>query len=705
MAIRSRLLQGTLRVAPGVMLMAVAAAGGAWAFTHHAPRNSALDGGALVQLERPTPGSVIDTSWMDHMDTYMDERLFARTRMLEAHASVVSGVLRSPVLNNVYLHGPGGQLLERPPALKIRDTLEDEAAGLQKTLGDVPILWAYAPRKEEVYAAQIPQAWPNKYPQAKEAILQAWEGHGDVLDLTALVSAHAADGDAFFRTDHHWTPEVAREAADAAVADLAQAGVTLGADSRPYEQQSAPLPFFGSTGRIVTAGATDPDAFGYPVPEGGFKATMCIDDECGLPTVDQERLSNPNKYANRYAAFIGGDNGLVTITNDSPDAHGRVLLLKDSYGNAFATYLAERVSELVVVDERHYDGATLDVLADELKPDAVIVLHNPLSLLSSDFDASVWTRRGNVEIVEPKVVGDVAIVNEQGLLLQIGPEQTVDAGLADDAAAFVAAIDATDTPQLWFIAPRKEVVFADLMPPEVSNPVVANSAAVLAALRQATPVTDLTAELSDPARRYDYFLRTDHHWTTAGADVAVDAIVSGLADAGVEIGADDRPWTPQYGPLPFYGSEAIALPGDVDVIPDDLAYEAPVGGFRATLCFKPDECGLSPINEDWLTDPDRETNRYRAFLGGTTGLMHLHNDDPDAKGTIVMFSDSYGMPVGVRLGERVKDLYFIDERKWTGGPVGRFITDVDADAVVVLHNPVTVLANVFNRDVWRDAGD
>jgi hypothetical protein len=86
--------QAILRAAPGVLLMAVATMGGAWAFTHGGPRNSALDGGALADLERPAPESILDTSWMDQMDNYMDERLIARSRMLEAHARFVSTVLR-----------------------------------------------------------------------------------------------------------------------------------------------------------------------------------------------------------------------------------------------------------------------------------------------------------------------------------------------------------------------------------------------------------------------------------------------------------------------------------------------------------------------------------------------------------------------------------------------------------------------------------
>ena len=56
------------------------------------------------------------------------------------------------------------------------------------------------------------------------------------------------------------------------------------------------------------------------------------------------------------------------------------------------------------------------------------------------------------------------------------------------------------------------------------------------------------------------------------------------------------------------------------------------------------------------------------------------------------------------LAERVTDLYLVDERGYDGAPFGQFVREVDADAVVVLHNQVTLLSKAFNRDVWREAG-
>jgi hypothetical protein len=568
-------------------------------------------------------------------------------------------------------------------------------------------LFVYAPRKEEIYADALPHAWHNAYPELRTGITGAFEGAGKVLDLTDMMRVQRAAQEAYFRTDHHWTPMSAKAAADAIAEQLQGDGLPIGEDDRLYKDVVAERPFYGSTGRTVTLGATAADTIVVPVPEGGFNATMCVDDDCGVPTLEPERLSKGSLYGNRYRAFIGGDRGLTVITNDSPQASGRVLLLKDSFGNAVATYLAERVSELVIIDERHYEGPPVDSLAAQFQPDAVVVLHNPMSLLTPSFRPEVWTQRSPIldseepdATYEPATYDDVAIVSDEGLLVRRNHDQPVEPSLGTDAKTLAAAIDASGVAQVWIYAPRKEEVFADLVPTEFGNLVADKRPRVLELLGEGHDVVDLTPALSDPASRDEYYFRTDHHWTAAAAEVAVDAIVDELAQQGVTLPHDSRVWRRVEGPLPFWGSDAALLPESAAAVTEPMWYLEPDGGFRARLCDE--TCDSPTVLDSWLTNPDPAANRYYTFLGGGFRTMHLHNDSPYASGTVVMLKDSYSHPVAVMLAERVTDLYLVDERGFDGN-FADYVRDVDADAVVVMHNQVTLLSQAFNSDVWSQA--
>jgi hypothetical protein len=73
-----------------------------------------------------------------------------------------------------------------------------------------------------------------------------------------------------------------------------------------------------------------------------------------------------------------GDHPLIEIHNEniSADRKGTtVLLVKESFGNAFAPFLVDSYEHVYVVDYRYYNG-TLSRLVDEKGVDDVIFLNN-----------------------------------------------------------------------------------------------------------------------------------------------------------------------------------------------------------------------------------------------------------------------------------------------------------------------------------------
>ena len=68
-----------------------------------------------------------------------------------------------------------------------------------------------------------------------------------------------------------------------------------------------------------------------------------------------------------------------------------VLLLKDSLGNALATYPRRAGEKVVTIDEREYGGAEIQDVAARDHPDLVIVMHNQATVLGNrQFDPRLW---------------------------------------------------------------------------------------------------------------------------------------------------------------------------------------------------------------------------------------------------------------------------------------------------------------------------
>jgi hypothetical protein len=83
--------------------------------------------------------------------------------------------------------------------------------------------------------------------------------------------------------------------------------------------------------------------------------------------------------ASKYNCFLMGDHPLIEIHNEniSADRKGTtVLLVKESFGNAFAPFLVDSYEYIYVVDYRYYKGGTLGQLVADKGVDDVIFLNN-----------------------------------------------------------------------------------------------------------------------------------------------------------------------------------------------------------------------------------------------------------------------------------------------------------------------------------------
>ena len=105
-------------------------------------------------------------------------------------------------------------------------------------------------------------------------------------------------------------------------------------------------------------------------------------------------ISGMGNVSNKYLCFLGGDHPISVIDTN---AQGPVcVLLKESYGNAFAPWLTSHYSKIIVIDPREFnrDGKpSLDLVAfaKEQGVTDCIVLNYPMMLTSSAYIA--WLDR------------------------------------------------------------------------------------------------------------------------------------------------------------------------------------------------------------------------------------------------------------------------------------------------------------------------
>jgi len=89
-----------------------------------------------------------------------------------------------------------------------------------------------------------------------------------------------------------------------------------------------------------------------------------------------------------YAIFIGGDNSSTVIVTESDAVKDNILVIKDSYGNAFAPYLSNHYKEVHIIDPRFWQGSIKDYM-HEHDIDEVIFVNNADINLYDVFDETL----------------------------------------------------------------------------------------------------------------------------------------------------------------------------------------------------------------------------------------------------------------------------------------------------------------------------
>lgn len=187
------------------------------------------------------------------------------------------------------------------------------------------------------------------------------------VDIYPILGMHAEEP-IYSRTDHHWAPLGAYYAA----AQLAsQAGVPF-MDLSNYKAVEIP-DYVGTMFKF--SGIADiknsPETFVYYVPQGVDYETTYI-----TYTLDKGRRKVvsasgpakgefflPFKGAATYCTFMGGDTKLTKVETSTKNGR-KILILKDSFGNAIPGYLFGSFEEVHVADCRYFTKNLVDYVND-----------------------------------------------------------------------------------------------------------------------------------------------------------------------------------------------------------------------------------------------------------------------------------------------------------------------------------------------------
>lgn len=216
---------------------------------------------------------------------------------------------------------------------------------------------------------------PKEYKKSSNDEKRNIEFVRDLLDSTVVFGdayaeiAKHTDRYIYFNTDHHWTGLGAYYA----YRGFCKSAGFNAYDLNQFEKKKLKRKFLGSLyGITLDKRLRDvKDSVEYyklPIPTKTFRYNM-----------DSSRFEKTGLFSNvaNYANFLGGDHPLVRIESEVNTE--KLLIIKDSFGNAVAPYLALHFGTVYVMDYRYYDVN----LPDFVKSNgitAIMFLHNTFAV-------------------------------------------------------------------------------------------------------------------------------------------------------------------------------------------------------------------------------------------------------------------------------------------------------------------------------------
>lgn len=197
-----------------------------------------------------------------------------------------------------------------------------------------------------------------------------------VVDLYMVLGTHV-DEDIYLRTDHHWSPLGAYYAAR----QFAQVAGVKVPDLEDFDRhclEGYVGSMYGYSRDIAVK--KSPEDFVYYTPRGVDYATTyrvyTLDKEYQIVSEKKPHQGDffvaVSGTSSAYCTFMGSDARITQVKTDS-DCPRRLLILKDSFGNALPGYLFGSFEEIHIVDFRYFTYNVKDYVSENGITDILMV--------------------------------------------------------------------------------------------------------------------------------------------------------------------------------------------------------------------------------------------------------------------------------------------------------------------------------------------
>ncbi|NMA50367.1 MAG: hypothetical protein GX951_00755 [Mollicutes bacterium] len=176
----------------------------------------------------------------------------------------------------------------------------------------------------------------------------------------------------YYKTDHHWTTKGAYKAY---VFYCKEKNIPFYKEE-DFNIKEVSNDFLGTSSSKVYGLANKESIYIYDT-NNKFNVEYVLEKKITESLYNLDYLNKKDKYA----LFLDNNHALIKITNESINTDNNILIIKNSYANAFIPFIANHYKEIYVIDMRYYNNMVSDFV-EENKIDNILILYNLNNLYS-----------------------------------------------------------------------------------------------------------------------------------------------------------------------------------------------------------------------------------------------------------------------------------------------------------------------------------
>jgi hypothetical protein len=355
---------------------------------------SAEENRSLQPFPRFSLDALISGDFGDDINDYFADQFPMRDHLVGWKGIVELGMGKGE--NNGILLGRGGQLAKRTFEIKTADgktyevdldtfdpaLIDSATAGINRAADRLGIPFTVLLTGRTVDVAASAFDYPTEQSDALLArIYGGIDEHVQAINTVPMLRTRYDGGEyVYYKTDHHWTTLGAYYAYVELLCAFGMESEILPIDA--FDRQTVSQSFYGTAWSAAGMKFVSPDSveIWYAGNENEFEV---IADGERLPggLYNLDYLSKKD----HYSTFLDGTHDVVTVRKNGAPDRPTLLILKDSFANAAAPFLAQHFDLVLCnLSSTRSDYTNVTALAEQYQADRVLLLYTVENLVTAN---------------------------------------------------------------------------------------------------------------------------------------------------------------------------------------------------------------------------------------------------------------------------------------------------------------------------------